>query len=186
MKKLSLIILAILFVLVGCSEESSSDKQSNTEQAKPADSSKESELSFEEKQQEIVNFINEDMNEIATYETKANEALATVSGENFKNDEELLTVLTNEVIPEYEKAVEKAKSLDVKVEELKPIVAQIEEATGIYHEALLLEKEALEKSDKALIEQSNAKGDEYVQAIAAYHEEMKKLTSEYDIDYKQD
>ncbi|WP_110114278.1 hypothetical protein [Bacillus sp. CGMCC 1.16541] len=185
MKKLSLIIVALLLVLVGCSNDST-EKETSNEQSKSASESKKSELSYEEKQQEIVDFINEDMNEIATHETKANEALATVSGENFKNDTELLAVLTSDVIPEYEKAVEKAKSLDVKVDELKPITAQIEEATSIYYEALLLEKEALEKQDKGLINESNAKGEEYAKAIKEYHETMKKVTSEYGINYQQD
>jgi len=115
---------------------------------------------------------------------KANEALATVSGENFKNDEELYAVLTTEVIPEYEKAIEKAKALEVNVEELKPIKDKIEEALGVYYDALLLEKEALEKTDKELIEQSNEKGSEYLTAISEYHEEMGKLAEEYGIDYQ--
>jgi len=183
LKKLSLII-AIFFILIGCSNDTSSEKQTGTEEAKPASTSTENELSYEEKQKEIVDFINEDMNEIASYETKANEALATVSGENFKNDEELYAVLTTEVIPEYEKAIEKAKALEVNVEELKPIKDKIEEALGVYYDALLLEKEALEKTDKELIEQSNEKGSEYLTAISEYHEEMGKLAEEYGIDYQ--
>ncbi|WP_175640135.1 hypothetical protein [Metabacillus schmidteae] len=179
MKKLSFII-AMMLMLVACSNDTSSEKPSDTE----ASTSKENELSYEEKQKEIVAFINEDMNEIAGYETKANEALATVSGENFKNDQELLSVLTSEVIPEYEKAIETAESLEVTVEELEPIKGQMEEALSIYYDALLLEKEALEKTDQELIEQSNAKGEEYLTALNEYHEEMEKLAKEYDIDYQ--
>ncbi|WP_368658101.1 hypothetical protein AB3Z07_24985 [Metabacillus halosaccharovorans] len=177
MKKLS-IILAMMFMLIACSNDTTSEKQPD------AENSTENELSYEEKQKEIVDFINEDMNEIASYETKANEALATVSGENFKNDEELHSVLTSEVIPEFEKAIETAESLEVNVEELEPIKDKLEEALGIYYDALLLEKEALEKTDQELIEQSNAKGEEYMNALNEYHEEMEKLATEYEIDYE--
>lgn len=171
-------------MLVGCSSGISSEKQTDSKQASPASTSTDNELSYEEKQKEIVDFINEDMNEIASYETKANKALASVSAENFKNDEELYKVLTSEVIPEYEKALEKAKSLEVSVEELTPIKDKMEKALIIYYDALQLEKEALEKTDKALIEQSNAKGSEYIEAITEYHVEMEKLAEEYGVDYQ--
>ena len=183
MKKLSFII-AMMLVLVGCNGDTSSEKQSGSEQTKPASTSTENELSYEEKQKEIVDFINEDMNEIVGYETKANEALATVSGANFKNDDELYAVLTNEVIPEYEKAIETAESLELSVEELKPIKDKMAEAISIYYDALLLEKEALEKTDQELIQQSNAKGEEYVNVLNQFHEEMEKLAKEYGINYQ--
>lgn len=172
----------MIVMLVACSNsnDTSSEKPSDQEQTSTTDN----ELSYEEKQKEIVNFINEDMNEIAGYETKANEALATVSGENFKNDQELYDVLTSEVIPEYEKAIETADSLEVTVEELEPIKDQMEEALNIYYDALMLEKEALEKTDQELIEQSNAKGQEYLSALNEYHDQMEKLAKEYDIDYQ--
>jgi coenzyme F420-reducing hydrogenase delta subunit len=58
------------------------------------------------------------------------------------------------------------------------------EAMGIYYDALLLEKEALEKKDQEWIQQSNAKGEEYVNALNEFHEEMEKLAKEYGIDYQ--
>ncbi len=57
-------------MLVGCSSGISSEKQTDSKQASPASTSTDNELSYEEKQKEIVDFINEDMNEIASYENE--------------------------------------------------------------------------------------------------------------------
>ncbi|APH03414.1 hypothetical protein [Bacillus weihaiensis] len=168
MKRLS-VIITLFLVLMGCSQES------NTEANTEID---------EEKQQQILDFVNTDINQIASYETKANEILATVSGENFKNDQELYTVLTSQVIPEFEKAMAKAEELEVTVEELEPIKKKVVDALDIYYEALLLEKEALENTDEVLIEQSNEKVEEYMVAMDEYHKEMEEITTKYGIDYQ--
>ncbi|MCK2001604.1 hypothetical protein MZM54_09335 [[Brevibacterium] frigoritolerans] len=186
MKKLILIIFTISLLLVGCNENSSLENQSEKEKTKTEATSNGNKRSFEDKQQEIVNFINKDIQEIVGYETEANQVLATVSGENYHSDEELYEVLANKVIPTYQKAVNKAKSLVVEAEELKPLKAKIEEATGIYYDALMLEKEGLEKKDTELINQSNGKGQEYKKVITEYHVEMKNLAKEYNIDYEQE
>lgn len=180
MTKLFYSIITVVLMLVGCSNDSSTSEKQETK----GNVSKEG-LSYEEKQKEIVDFINNDIQKIVAYETEANQQLATVSGNNYSSDEELYEVLMSKVIPTYEKAVNEAKDLQVSAEELEPMKSKIGEATGTYYEALMLEKEALEKKDKGLIEESNAKGQEYVELINSYHEDMKDLASEYEIDYQQ-
>ena len=173
-------MVIVLMLLVGCSNDSpTSETQETKENVSKED------LSFEDKQKEIVEFINNDIQKMVTYETEANEQLATVSGENYRSDEELYEVLTSKVIPTYEKAVNEAKNLPVSTKELEPLKTQIEEATGTYYEALMLEKEALEKKDEELIEKSNSKAQEYMELITSYHEDMQDLASEYDIEYQQ-
>lgn len=166
-------------MLVGCSNDLSTTEKQETKK-----NVSEEELSFEEKQKEIVQFINDDMQNIVNYETEANQQLATVSGENFRSDQELYEVLTVKVIPTYEKAVNEVKNLEVSIDELEPLIKQIEVATGTYYEALMLEKEALEKNDKELIEKSNSKAQEYMEKITSYHEDMKNLAGDYEIDYQ--
>lgn len=166
-------------MLVGCSNDSSTSEKQETK----GNVNKE-EISYKDKQGEIVDFINNDIQKIIAYETEANQQLATVSGDNYNSDKELYEVLTSKVIPTYEKAVNEARDLQVSTEELEPMKLKIKEATSTYYEALILEKKALEKKDKGLIEESNKKGQEYIELINSYHEEMKKLASKYEIDYQ--
>jgi hypothetical protein len=161
--------LLLILILAACSESKTSTKK---------------EMSDKEKQEEIVKVINEDIAQISKYEVEANQILASVSGENFKNDKELYDVLVNQVIPLYDKVVKGAKEIDPKTKELKTQTDKMEKASLIYQEALLLEKEALEKQDKSLIEKSNEKGLQYQEAIKEYHEGMENLTKKYDIDYE--
>ncbi|MEK4970940.1 hypothetical protein NSQ89_00940 [Niallia sp. FSL R7-0648] len=179
MTKLFYSIITVVLMLVGCSNDSSTSERQETK----GNVNKE-ELSYKDTQGEIVDFINNDIQKIVTYETEANQQLATVSGDNYNSDEELYEVLTSKVIPTYEKAVNEAKELQVSAEELEPMKSKIKEATSTYYEALILEKEALEKKDKGLIEESNKKGQEYIVLINSYHEDMKNLASKYEIDYQ--
>ncbi|NRG29378.1 hypothetical protein HRF69_19935 [Bacillus circulans] len=179
MTKLLYSIITVVLMLVGCSNDSSTSEKQETK----GNVNKE-EISYKDKQGEIVDFINNDIQKIIAYETEANQQLATVSGDNYNSDKELYEVLTSKVIPTYEKAVNEARDLQVSTEELEPMKLKIKEATSTYYEALILEKKALEKKDKGLIEESNKKGQEYIELINSYHEEMKKLASKYEIDYQ--
>lgn len=173
MAKLIYSLIAVLILLVGCSNNSTTKEEDTKEEA-----------SFDDTQKEVVDFINNDVAKVSAYETEANEALETATGDNFKSDEELYKVLINQVIPTYEKAVNEAKNIEVTSSELKPLKKQMEEATSTYYDALQLEKQGLETKEEDLFGQSNAKAQEYLLLIKDYHEDMAKLAKKYDIDYQ--
>lgn len=177
MTKLFYSLFAVLILLAGCSDNNSTPKE-ETEQT-------DDKASQEETQKEIVNFINNDIAKVSAYETEANDELATVSGDNYSSEDKLYDVLTNKVIPTYEKAVSEAKNIQVNSSELEPLKKQMEDATSTYYEALQLEKEALEKDNEELFGKSNAKAQEYLLMLKDYHEDMAKLAKKYDIDYQQ-
>ncbi|MGX1194546.1 hypothetical protein [Metabacillus sp. SLBN-84] len=135
-------------------------------------------------QEEILSVINEDVANISANEVKANQILGSVSGENYRNDQELYDVLVQQVIPIFNQAVDDAEALDPKSDELDQQLRIMTDALKIYQKALMLEKEALEKQDEQLLEQSNRLGLDYQSAIKKYHEGMEKLTEKYGIDYE--
>ncbi|MFC7372576.1 hypothetical protein ACFQPF_12935 [Fictibacillus iocasae] len=171
-KKILYVMVISLMVLTGCSVEVVSDDEVKKEKT------------FKDKQTYLLNFINKDIEKIANHETKANLALGTVAGANFRSDKELHEMLTNTVLPEYEKAVQATKELDVEMKELEPLVKLLKDSISTYYEGLLLEKEALEKRDMNILEESNAKAEEYFVIINQYHDGMKKLAKKYKIDYE--
>ncbi|RID87798.1 hypothetical protein D1970_02840 [Mesobacillus zeae] len=137
-----------------------------------------------EKQREILRFVNDEAQQASDYEMEAFESLASVSGKNFTDDLTLHTELVTNTIPTYEKAVKEAKSIETGIEELEESKRLIIKATETFHEALLMEKEALEKNDEEMIRKSNKKMMEYQKLINDYHSEMKKLAEKYHIDYE--
>ncbi|WP_347321128.1 hypothetical protein [Rossellomorea sp. RS05] len=213
MKKLIIMLVALSFIVMGCSQSTSSDEKSekkeSTQTEKKEDSKKEEatkdeskeetdkedtakkeepkkDLSDAEKQEALITYINDDVRKIADYETEAVVALQGVSGENYTNDEDMYEVLTKEVIPTYEKAVDTAENIESPFDELEPMTAKLKDIVATYHEALMLQKEGIEKQDVSLIEDSNAKAQEYLLAAQEYHMAMSDLAKKYDVDYQPD
>ncbi|CAM3825384.1 hypothetical protein [Mesobacillus zeae] len=184
MKKFLFVLATMVVLVAGCGNEENDSSKNDIEGPKAEEKLKEEKLSHLEKQQILMDFVNEDISRISYYEVEANKALATVSGQNYRNDQKLYEVLVNEVLPTYKKAVDRAAAIEVEMEELEPIKVMVEEATNTFYKALLIEKEALEKQDIELIEEANVIAEEYDILINEYHEEMKKLSEKYNVIYE--
>ncbi|WP_409296890.1 hypothetical protein V1498_03295 [Peribacillus sp. SCS-26] len=170
MKYLSFLLI-IGLLLAGCSSAGST-------------SEKKKELTKKEKQEIILDFVNEDTKKASDYEVEAFQSLGSVSGENYTDDKTLYDELVNKTMPAYKKAVDAAKDIKPKMKELEGPTDKIVKASETFYKALELEKEALEKSDKEIIQKSNDKMKEYQDIIADYHKEMEKVTKKYNVDYE--
>ncbi|WP_419881166.1 hypothetical protein ACN6MY_16490 [Peribacillus sp. B-H-3] len=170
MKYLSFLLI-IGLLLAGCSRAGSSTE-------------KKKELTKKEKQEIILEFVNKDTKKASDYEVEAFQSLGSVSGENYTNDKTLYDELVNKTMPAYKKAVDAAKEIKPRLKELERPTNKIVKASETFYKALQLEKEALEKSDKGIIQKSNAKMKEYQDMIAEYHADMEKITKKYKVDYE--
>jgi hypothetical protein len=200
MKKLLGLALITAVLLSGCGEvqisinknqepqtEENNSKEENNKGLSLVDDVKDSEkLTDADKQKAIIKFINEDIQRVAEYEVMAFESLASVSGVNYTDDETLYKELTSTTIPSYEKALGEAESIEGEIPELEEMTKRIVEATQIFYDSLLLEKKALEDQDEGLIEESNAKIEEYYRLVESYHSDMKLLAEKYDVTYQVD
>ncbi|WP_226675393.1 hypothetical protein [Rossellomorea aquimaris] len=187
-------------LLSGCGDvQISINKDDGSEKVEDTDKKKDSEkvelvsdemdnekMSDTEKQEAILQFINEDIKKVAEYEVAAIQSLATVSGVNYIDDPTLYKELTTTTIPAYEKALEEAKGIEAGTPELEEMKNRIVTATQTFYDALILEKKAIKGQDEGLIEESNAKVDEYYRLVEAYHADMKVLAEEYDVTYEVD
>lgn len=182
MKNLTFTLLAICcLVLTGCNYEV---KISSNEGEETSSSDNENTLSEKEKQASLLDFINEDIANVSSFEMEAFQSFSSVSGENYINDEMMYEELTTTTIPAYEKALEETEKLEAPFPELEPMLQQIKTASNAFYDALLLQKQALEEQDEEIMNQANEKLLEYSDLIGAYHEDMKTLTKEYNIDYE--
>lgn len=80
--------------------------------------------------------------------------------------------------------MEEAESIEGEIPELEEMTERIVTATQIFYDSLLIEKQALEEQDEVLIEESNAKIEEYYRLVESYHSDMKFLAEKYDVTYQ--
>ncbi|PFA68074.1 hypothetical protein CN378_08155 [Bacillus sp. AFS015802] len=200
MKKLLGLSVIAAVLLSGCGEvqisinkdvepqngENNSNEEMNKGVTLVDDTTEDEKITDADKQKAIIEFINEDIQKVAQYEVLAFESLASVSGVNYTDDQTLYQELTTTTIPSYEKALEEAKSIEGEIPELEEMTDRIVEATQVFYDSLMLEKKAIEDQDEGLIEESNAKIEEYYRLVEAYHSDMKLLAEQYDVTYQVD
>jgi hypothetical protein len=165
------------------SKEAVSNKNDNEKVELMNDGSESEEVTDADKQKAILQFINEDIYKVAEYEVVAFQSLASVSGVNYTDDPTVYNELTSNTIPAYEKALKEAKGIETEIPELEVMTDRIVTATQTFYDALILEKKAIEDQDEGLINQSNAKIEEYYKLVKAYHSDMKLLAEKYDVTY---
>ncbi|MGG1629339.1 hypothetical protein [Rossellomorea sp. NRS-1567] len=197
MKKLLGLSVITAVLLSGCGEvqisinkdqevksgETGSNKKDNEKVELLNDGVESEEMTDADKQKAILQFINEDIYKVAEYEVVAFQSLASVSGVNFTDDPTVYKELTRNTIPAYEKALKEAKDIEAEIPELEVMTDRIVTATQTFYDALILEKKAIEDQDEDLINQSNAKIEEYYKLVEAYHSDMKVLAEEYGVTY---
>ncbi|KUP09447.1 hypothetical protein Q75_00555 [Bacillus coahuilensis p1.1.43] len=139
-----------------------------------------------EKVEAFLTFMERDIEKVSRYEVEAFDSHNSVTGEDYTDDFVMYDELVNHTIPTYEKAVAAAREIEVQSEELVTVKEQVVIATETFYEALLLEKQALEDQDEALIVEFQAKLEEYYQLIDAYHTDMELLAEKYNVNYEPD
>ncbi|CAN7152411.1 hypothetical protein [Rossellomorea sp. LjRoot5] len=196
MKKLLGLALITAVLLSGCGEVQISINKDQEVEAETASKKKENEkvdlISDEpesektreaDKQKAILRFINEDIYKVAEYEVVAFQSLASVSGVNYTDDQTVYRELTTNTIPAYKKALNEAQGIEAEIPELEEMGDRVVTATQTFYDALILEKKAIEDQDEGLINESNAKMEEYYKLVDAYHSDMKLLAEEYNVTY---
>jgi hypothetical protein len=194
MKKLLGLALITAVLLSGCGEVQISINKDQEVEAETgsikkekvdliSDESKSEKMKEADKQKAILQFINEDIYKVAEYEVVAFQSLASVSGVNYTNDQTVYRELTTITIPAYEKALNEAQGIEAGIPELEEMANRVVTATQTFYDALILEKQAIEDQDEGLINESNAKMEEYYKLVDAYHSDMKLLAEEYNVTY---
>lgn len=194
MKKLLGLALITAVLLSGCGEVQISINKDQEVEAETgstkkekvdliSDESENEKMKEADKQKAILQFINEDIYKVAEYEVVAFQSLASVSGVNYTNDQTVYRELTTVTIPAYEKALNEAQGIEAGIPELEEMANRVVTATQTFYDALILEKKAIEDQDEGLINESNAKMEEYYTLVDAYHSDMKLLAEEYNVTY---
>lgn len=121
---------------------------------------------------------NQESDAIATYES--------VTGANAKDDETTYNVIKNDVIPKYKKFIESLESIssNLKTEEVKKVHRIYLEGANTQFSAFSILLSALEKQDKAVLEEANEKLAKGRKLISEYQDALKTLLDKNNIEIK--
>lgn len=137
-----------------------------------------------EKQDRLIQFINEDLAEESKLESEANDLYTQNTGDNFKGDEELYNALTETIIPNYEKMIAGASDIDLgeftEFSELKSLIIQY---WSKKKEAFSVLATAAEQHDESITQEANTIFEEAHTIYDKYDKELNQLGKEYDVTF---
>lgn len=106
-------------------------------------------------QQDLMTYVNTDMQKIDRMESVATEAYASVSGENYSSDKIMYNVMTTKVIPNYTEFLQKLKAVKPKTKEVQDVHSLWVQGAELQMKGFSMIVTALEKQDADLIQQAN-------------------------------
>jgi len=139
-----------------------------------------------EEQDNLVNYINEDVKPLASLEAEAVRAYEGATGDNYTDDETLYNKLDKEVIPKYSKLIKKVKAIKVSDSEIKKIHQEYIDSAEKQYSAFEMFKEALEKQDASIVTEANKKLSEGKEGLDQYNKDLKALADERNIDFEEE
>lgn len=136
-------------------------------------------------QDEFLDYVNGDARkEVAELEKKVKESYASVTGENYKDDQTTLEELSTNAVEPLKEAIDKATALGKKLEgeKVKKVHEQYVTALKDLQSGINQFIEALESGDADKMTQVNETIGKANEEAAKYMEELKKLGKELDVE----
>ncbi|MDR7078537.1 Tfp pilus assembly protein PilP [Neobacillus niacini] len=133
-------------------------------------------------QDDILNYINEDLKSAQNLEVKAVSAYEGVAGANYTDDQTMHNALVTAVIPTYTKLLNELESVNIETDELKEIHAIY--LSGVQKQFSAFEKiiEAIEKQDSNIIDEANKLLEEGRLQIEDYNDKLDALAEENNVE----
>jgi len=132
-------------------------------------------------QDDLLNYINVEMPKLADLESKATDAYASVSGENYQNDSIMYFTIQQNVIPPYEEFNSIIKTIKPSTPEVQAMHNEYVEAAKDQLEAFQLVLEAIEKQDAEIITKANEDLDKAKQLLIYWRKDLDEACKKYDV-----
>ncbi|MBL7862706.1 MAG: hypothetical protein JNJ65_16185 [Cyclobacteriaceae bacterium] len=136
-------------------------------------------------QQDLITYINVEMDKVAELEAKAVEAYASVSGENYQNDSIMYAVISETVVPTYEEFYNTLSAIKPATEEVAALHKEYVRAAADQMEAFKLILEAIEKQDVAIIDQANEDLDEARALLRLWREDLDSACVKHNVVFEE-
>lgn len=132
-------------------------------------------------QDDLLNYVNEQMPALADDETEIVGKYADVTCMNYTDDYILYDALKLEIIPEYNEFLSDLEAVEIETDELRKIHEDYIEAANIQASAFLQIVTAIENQDSAIINEANEKLNTARKMMRDYKSDVEKLAKEHDV-----
>lgn len=134
-------------------------------------------------QEDLLNYVNEEMTDAFELEALAVGAYDQVSGINYTDDYTMYDTISLTVIPNYNEFIKELNQVKIETEELRDIHEIYIEAADIQFNAFVKILSALETQEIALVEEANSMLEEARSLIREYLDAIDTLAKEHDVEF---
>ena len=138
------------------------------------------------KQEDLLNYINEELPKIVDIESAVVAGYGAISGENFTSDEVMLAALKEEVVPNSAQLIALAEAIVPKTKEVKAIHALYVDAINNQHQAFTIIIAAIEEGDSSIIAQANEKLTDARRGMNDFLAELRVYAKKNDVTFQND
>lgn len=133
-------------------------------------------------QDDILNYVNEELKTAQSLEDKAVSAYEGVAGVNYTDDQTMYDALVNEVIPTYTDLLSELETVRIETDELKEIHEMYLSGAKLQFSAFEKIIEAIEKQDSSIIDEANQLLEEGRLQIEDYNDKLDELAKEHNVE----
>ncbi|TKI58751.1 hypothetical protein E8L90_27000 [Brevibacillus antibioticus] len=132
-------------------------------------------------QEDLLNYINNEVPKIASLEKKAIADYSAVSEENFQDDDVMYETLIQKVIPTYAQFIGELEKISPSTPEVQEVHERFIAAATSQYSGFVMVVSALEKQDYAEIAKANANLAEGRKLMREYHAAVKNLADSHGV-----
>lgn len=133
-------------------------------------------------QKDLLNYVNEGIQPLASLESEAIDAYGSVSGENYESDSAMYYTMVETVIPKYEEFYSKLQAIKPTTEEVSKMHQEYIEGAADQLEAFRLIREAIEKQDIDIINTANTDLDKARDLLALWRKDLEEKCKTHNIE----
>lgn len=132
---------------------------------------------FSNTSRELIDYVNNDVTELAKTETKMLDSFDSASGDNFTDDYSLYNEITTTTLPTAESLVSQADEIynDLSSKEIKEVHSIYMDYCKTYCEALEYVLDAIEQQNTTTLDEANSKFEQAAGLAADYQDRLKRL-----------
>lgn len=134
-------------------------------------------------QEDLINYVNEDLPAVAKLEKDAMDAYDSVTGSNYTDDLTTYNTIIEEVIPTYNEFIKELEAISVETDAVSKIHEQYIDVANLQSSAFVNITDALEKGDMGLIADANDQLTDARKGMREYQSDLKKLAKDHDVTF---